>query len=159
MIIENMENGTIIDFAHHFPTFPHQKGTDIPCDSAEMRLHWLSRIFGYNTGGSVIKLKSLRYQFKVFMIMCNMKVADIEMMMNRLDISTETLSFLEAEAEASVDFERLQVLHQCCADHVYTNDTIIIQIYQSRFEHGLLLDTPNWQRIKDLWERTEPTQV
>ena len=112
MIIENMENGTVIDFAHHFLTFPHQKGTDRPCDSAEMRLHWLSRNFGYTTGWSVIKLRSLLDQFKVFMIMCNMKVADIEMMMNQLEISTATQGFLEAEADASVIFERLQVLHR-----------------------------------------------
>ena len=73
-------------------------------------------------------LKTLLDQFKVYMIMCNMKVADIEMMMNQLEISTTTQGFLEAEADASVVFERLQVLHPCCMDHVYRNDTVIIQI-------------------------------
>ncbi len=99
-------------------------------------------------------LHTLRDKFKVYMIMCNMKVADIEMMMNQLAISYTTQWFLEAEADASVVFERLQILHQCCTDHVYRNDSVIIQIYQSMVEHWLHAFETNWTRITEMWVTT-----
>ena len=104
---EDLENGTVIDFEHHFPTLQNQKGTDRPNhnhDSGIIRLQWLRRIFGLQQSGTVVTLKTLLDQFKVYMIMCNMKVADIEMMMNQLEISTTTQGFLEADADASVVF-------------------------------------------------------
>ena len=42
----------------------------------------------------------------VYMIMCNMKVADIEAMMSRMEISRLPDGFLAGEADASVAFER-----------------------------------------------------
>ena len=99
-------------------------------------------------------LHTLRDQFKVYMIMCNMKVADIEMMMNQLEISPTPHGFLEAEADASVAFERLQILHQCCTDHVYRNDNVIIQIYQSMVEQGLRGYETNWVMITEMWMTT-----
>ena len=73
--------------------------------------------------------------------------------MNQLEISS-IQGFLEAEAEASVVFERLQILHQCCADHVYMNESVVIQIYQSRVEHWLRAFETNWTRITEMWVTT-----
>ncbi len=151
-LIEHMGTGTVIDFAQHFPTLPTQKGTDRPNET--IREQWLQRIFGPHQKGAVVTLHTLRDQFKVYMIMCNMKVADIEMMMNQLEISSTTQGFLEAEADASVAFERLQILHQCCTDHVYRNESVMIQIYQSRVKHWLRAFETNWVRITEMWMTT-----
>ena len=51
-------------------------------------------------------------------------------------------------------FERLQVLHQCCTDHVYLNDSVIIKIYQSRVAGWLEFDEVNWERMDELWATT-----
>ena len=102
-------------------------------------------------------LHTLQDQFKVYMIMCNMKVADIEAMMSRLMISAIPDGFLAGEADTNVAFERLQVLHQCCTDHVYRNDSVIIKIYQSRVESGLEICEQNWARMDELWATTAAT--
>ena len=83
-----------------------------------------------------------------------MKVADIEAMMRRMEISSLPDGFLAGEAEASVAFERLIVLHQCCTDNVYRNDVVIIQIYQGRVEEGLADDENNGARMDWLWGTT-----
>ena len=114
---------------------------------------WLSRIFGDHHNNGVVRLHTLQDQFKVYMIMCNMKVADIEAMMSQLAISETPDGFLAWESDTSVAFERLQVLHQCCTDHVYRNDSVIIKIYQSRVEHWLD-DEMNWVRMDELWAAT-----
>ena len=90
-LFDNMGRGTVIDFAQHFPTLPTQKGTDR--HNATFREQWLHRIFGDQHNGGVVTLHTLQDQFKVYMIMCNMKVADIEAMMNQLEISSATQGF------------------------------------------------------------------
>ena len=40
MIIEYIENGKIIDFVHHFPTFQHQKDTDIIQVGSQLPRKW-----------------------------------------------------------------------------------------------------------------------
>ena len=151
-LLDHISNGTVIDFAQHFPTLPNQKGTDRP--NPALREPWLSRSFGDHHNSGVVTLHTLQDQFKVYMIMCNMKVADIEAMMLCMAISSVPDGFLTGEAEASVAFERLLVLHQCCTDNMYQNDGVIVQIYQSRVEEGLADDGSNGERMAWMWQTT-----
>ncbi len=151
-LMDNMRKGTIIDFAQHFPTIPLHKGTDK--SHTALREPWLNRIFGDRHHRGVVTLQTLQDQCKVYMIMCNMKVAEIEAMMWGLELSSKPKGFLTGEAEASVKFERLLVLHQCCTDNMYQNDRVVIQIYQSRVEEGLADDKREGDRMADLWSQT-----